>query len=165
MANRVPFMMPSQAGTSSPAVAAGSPPISAMIPGQSVGGRTPPRPPMPMGGSPNRQGGVPGAPQVEPRLPIQPYAGGPTSPMNISPMLQTGQQGQGQPSPPPLPPAQPSPTSLPAWGDQGTPPGGGMPQAPGAPAAPVTGLPPGGAGGAPFGPSRMLQLMKSMGRI
>ena len=146
--------MPSQNGTANSAVAAGTQPISSQMPGMAVGGRTSPRPPMPMGGGQGGQGGgPPQPPQQEPRLPVQPNAGGPTSPMNIGPTLtaqQTSPSGGGQ-------------TPLPAWG--GAP--GASPQQgnQGAGFAGVSQGPDAQQGGAPFGPAMMLQLMKSMGRI
>lgn len=89
MAMRKPFM---GSGAASPAAAAGSEPIPGMaMPPQP--GRTGMQPPMPMGGNNQpMQGGPQGTMPVNAGMPGMPpmdtHAGGPTSPMNISGMLQ-----------------------------------------------------------------------------
>lgn len=116
----------------------------AMPPHMPMPGAMPPRPGMtgapanngmPGGGQP--QDGMSGLPMPPP--PIQPEAGGPTSPMNIGSMLtpqqSMGMPGGGQPQSPRTP--------LPPWGEPA-----GMPQ-PGGFGVPdgTDGMPGGGSGG------------------
>lgn len=153
----------------------GAGPAAAMAGGMAPGGRPGggggmrmPRPAMtgaPTGNAnPNAMNGIPMAPP-----PIDPSAGGPTSPFNIDQMLKTNQGNAGgstnaQPGSGPQQPVRR--TSMPPWGDsQGKP---TMDAGTGASADPTMG------GAAPTGvdandpsqgPLVMLRLLKAMGKV
>lgn len=137
------------------------------------GGPRMPRPPMtgaPAGNAnPNAMNGIPMAPP-----PVQPTAGGPTSPFNIQSMLQTnrGNAGGGGAAPGGADPQAPQRRPLMPWGNShGEPAGGGdQGQAPMAfggaeGASPGMGAPNGGMDDPTKGPLVMLRLMKAMGQL
>lgn len=127
MATRRPFMGAGQPGINQTSNIAGTeqgaqpmpPPVAGMGPRPSMmmGGNGQPQNPAhgPMGASPMSQdGGMPPAMTPPPALPpVDPFAGGPTSPMNIQSMLSPQQQPPGQQ------PQQSAGPSLMPWGQQG----------------------------------------------
>lgn len=105
--------------------------------------------------------GDPSSMMPPPPPPIQPNAGGPTSPMNISDMLTPQQQ----------PPDYGAKTPLPAWGDSsgtpGTPGGTGAAPAPGMPGDPSQDMGGGTAAQIHAGsPSLvMLRMLRALGQL
>lgn len=148
-------------GVGDDSAGAGAPPSGPMMP----------RPPMtgaPTGNAnPNAQNGSPMIPQAPP--PIQPTAGGPTSPFNIQKMLQTNMGNAGGMSGPSSDPmsaiaAQPVRRApMPSWGAPG--------QAGSSAGTDTMNAPPGaGAMGGKMGdpsqgPLVMLRMLKAMGQI
>lgn len=152
-------------------------------------GRTGAQPSMGMGGAPQGEPmqQMPGAPPSMMQPPA-PNAGGPTSPLNISQMLQArmGDRSAGPQQQQPMPGGAPGGQTMPPWGDSGTrpnrvalgAPGGDMGQmgldagmsgmggemGMGAEMGAGGGGPQAGAPGA-MGPTVMMRLLRTLGRI
>jgi hypothetical protein len=146
-------------------------------------GRTGAQPSMGMGGAPQGepmqpgqgpQGPMPGAPPSMMQPPA-PNAGGPTSPLNISQMLQA-RMGDRSQQPQQQPQGAPGGQTMPPWGDSGTRPNRVALGAPGGDMGLDVGMGDMGMGaemgagaqpGAPgaMGPTVMMRLLRTLGRI